>query len=68
MDATEYELGWICYSGQPHSLFPNEQEVVAMIYDGAYFGLQPWDRAPMPLCIGPRLATILRPGDSDTEL
>lgn len=29
----EYELAWMCYSGNPHELFPKRKELVAFIYD-----------------------------------
>jgi len=29
----EYELGWMGYSGQPHAVFKNRDELVAFIYD-----------------------------------
>lgn len=36
---TEYELGWMCYSGKKDSTFPDCDELVAFIYDHTYFAL-----------------------------
>ncbi|PPQ68239.1 hypothetical protein CVT24_005047 [Panaeolus cyanescens] len=39
---SEYELGWIGFSGQKHSTFTESDEAVAFVYDGAYHGLSLW--------------------------
>lgn len=36
----EYELGWLGFSGSKHPLFPDSDEVVAIVYDPAYNGLE----------------------------
>ncbi|KAF9043934.1 hypothetical protein BJ165DRAFT_1528514 [Panaeolus papilionaceus] len=38
--STEYELGWVGFSGEKHATFPDSDEVVALVYDGDYHGLQ----------------------------
>ncbi|KAF8798691.1 hypothetical protein BYT27DRAFT_7203284 [Phlegmacium glaucopus] len=35
----EYELGWLGFSGKKHERFPDSDELVAMIYDPTYHGL-----------------------------
>ncbi|KAF8148413.1 hypothetical protein B0H34DRAFT_263015 [Crassisporium funariophilum] len=37
----EYELGWLGFSGKRHELFPESDELVAIVYDPAYTGFSP---------------------------
>ena len=32
-------LGWLVFSGRKHEMFPEADELVAIVYDGAYDGL-----------------------------
>ena len=36
----EYELGWLAFSGQKHPDFPEDDELVALVYDPVYDGFQ----------------------------
>ena len=36
----EYELGWLVYGGQKHPDFPEDDELVALVYDPVYDGFQ----------------------------
>lgn len=36
MSETEYELGWIFYSGQKHATHTKADEAIAFFYDGSY--------------------------------
>ena len=40
MVETEYELGWLVFSGGKHEDFPEEDEVIGFVYDGSYTGLE----------------------------
>ncbi|GLB42215.1 hypothetical protein LshimejAT787_1102300 [Lyophyllum shimeji] len=37
----EYELGWLGFSGRKHEMFPESDELVAIVYDPAYTGFMP---------------------------
>jgi hypothetical protein len=43
MEDTEYELGWIFYSGNKHPTMPKADECVGFLYDGAYCLDNAWD-------------------------
>ena len=40
MEETEYELGWLCFSGKKHDFYKDSDELVAIVYDGAYCNFQ----------------------------
>ncbi|KAI8808011.1 hypothetical protein BJ742DRAFT_810513 [Cladochytrium replicatum] len=35
---SEYELGWLTFSGQKHAQFPESDELIGLVYDSAYSG------------------------------
>ena len=37
---TEYELGWMIFSGEKHKDFPQDDEFVGFVYDSSYCGLE----------------------------
>ncbi|KAF0978876.1 hypothetical protein FDP41_001946 [Naegleria fowleri] len=39
-DNTEYELGWLIFSGKKHTDFPESDELVGFIYDSSYCALE----------------------------
>ncbi len=42
-DDTEYELGWMVYSGKKHATFTDDDELIGFVYDGTYCALEPFD-------------------------
>ncbi|KAG2377377.1 hypothetical protein C9374_009288 [Naegleria lovaniensis] len=37
---TEYELGWLVFSGKKHSDFPESDELIGVVYDSSYCALE----------------------------
>jgi len=37
---TEYELGWMIYSGEKHADFVDDDELIGFVYDGSYCALE----------------------------
>jgi len=40
MKGTEYELGWLMFSSKQHTKFTNSDELIGIVYDGAYSALE----------------------------